>query len=128
MTDLMPEAITPSSDEWPEFAPAWAATEVFEAHDEAVTFLREWAIPSTYRDAEPLLVIQMDQEFTYCAANGTFVCGEQRITAGPSALWADYRSDEVASTLRAIADALAPHEATAGATGGVGGGLRSRGP
>ena len=100
--------ITPKSDEWPEFAPPWAACAVLDAGDETVTFERQWSIPSTYRGTEPLVVVSVEQIFTYNAKSQSFVESEPRVTSGPCALWAEYRREEIASTLRDIANALAP--------------------
>lgn len=115
-----PSAITPESKQWPEFAPVWAARAVLDEGERAMTFEREWSLPSMYRDAEPLVVVSVCQEFNDHATRGAFVPGEPWVAAGPPAMWADYRREEIAATLRAIAEALVPRETTTGAQLGAG--------
>jgi len=118
-TEINPRAVLEGDNDWPAFAPVWAVDAAFEPSGRVVTFAREWAIPSAYRDAAPLLVLRVEQEFTRSDGTQPFVAGETRIVAG-RALWADYRREEVASTLRAIADALAPQAAPADAASETG--------
>lgn len=115
-TEINPRAVLEGDNGWPTFAPEWAGDAAFEPSGRVVTFAREWAIPSAYRDAAPLLVLRVEQEFTRSDDTQSFVAGETCVVVG-RALWADYRREVVASTLRAIADALAPQAAAASETG-----------
>jgi len=44
---------------------------------------------SACRDAKPLVVVSVKQDFAYNPARGSFVSGGLRLTVGPAALWAN---------------------------------------
>ena len=105
------------SADWPAFAPAWAERATIEPH--AVTFERTWTIPSQFRDAAPLVVVRVEQEWA-AGEQGEYAPGAPRVAAGPGNLWADWRADEVAAALREIASALNPELCARGSLLGAG--------
>ncbi|MGE3194108.1 MAG: hypothetical protein AB7K08_11650 [Microbacteriaceae bacterium] len=103
-----PETISPDSDAWPKLAPRWA-THADVWPDGDIVFMRAWALPSTFRGAGPVLVVQVHQQWELLE-RGSYGIGTPYVAADEDALWADWRAEDVASALREIADALDPHE------------------
>lgn len=100
---------TRAAADWPPFAPAWA--ERASIHGDAVTFERKWAIPAVVREVDPMPMLRIEQ--TWTTGEGARPAAPEsapRIVAGPGEVWVDWRAEEVASTLRQIADALDPQD------------------
>jgi hypothetical protein len=122
MNKTTTKTITPDSAEWnqvAQFAPTWAASALVEDKGKTLTFRRELSLPSIHRDGDSLVVLRVEQAARFSPGLDSFVTGEVWISTAldGATLWADYRRDEVATELRALADALAPlvSDAKAGA-------------
>lgn len=108
MTDSTTRGIDRDSENWPQFAPSWAEHAIIDGWPGGgVTFERAWTVPSVYRDADPLAVVRVAQEWA-TGERGTYVPGSPRVMVGRDEVWSDERAAEVAATLREIAEALDP--------------------
>lgn len=112
-----PRVVTPSDRDWPDYAPAWAQDARFDAWPgHTVLFERLWMIPSQFRDAADFAVLKVQQTFEAVDGGAPQPESAPRVVVGDGEVWVDWRANEVATTLRQIANALDPQGGAEAAT------------